>query len=96
MVEETVLEFMNTSLGVKVQPQDLAIAHRLKAGEKDKVRPVIVRFLNRKVRNEVYRAKKKLKDIGGQVYISEHLTKSASDLFFVARKMVKDKRLASA
>ena len=28
MVEETVLEFVNTSLGVKVQPQDLAIAHR--------------------------------------------------------------------
>ncbi len=97
MVEETVLEFMNVSLGVKVQPQDLAIAHRLKAGQNDKVRPVIVRFLNRKVRNEVYQAKKRLKNIAGnQVYISEHLTKSASDLFFAARKMVKDKRLTSS
>ena len=46
MVEETVLQFMKygrfmkMALVVKVQPQYLAIAHRLKAGVNDKVRPV--------------------------------------------------------
>lgn len=96
-VEGTVLEFLNSSLGVVVQPQDISIAHRLKSGPKDRVRPIIVKFKNQQVRNSVYRAKKQLKNTGSanRIYISEHLTKSASDLFFTARRMVKDKRIAS-
>ena len=89
------LEFLNTSMSVKVQSQDISVAHRLKAGPRDKTRPLIVRFVNRKVRNEVHRSKKKLKDIpSNEIYISEHLNKSTSDLFYSARKMVK--RIAAA
>ena len=33
------------------------------------------------------------KKSGTNVYISEHLTKSASDLFFEARKLLRDKKL---
>ena len=62
-VEGTVLAFLNSTLGVKVDALDVSIAHRLKAGPREKVRPIIVRFANRKIRNDVYRAKKKLKDI---------------------------------
>ena len=96
-VEGTVLEFFNSTLGVRVQPQDISVAHRIKAGLKEKVRPVIVRFQNRQTRNAVYRAKKNLKDmVGNHVFISEHLTKTASDLFYSARKLVKEKRITAA
>ena len=92
-VESTVLEFFNNKLGVRVGPQDISVAHRLKATERDKVRPVIMRFLSRKVRNAVYRAKKQLRDTNQGVYISEHLTKTASDFFFSARKLLKEKKI---
>ena len=95
-VERTTLEFFNSSLGVAVTQQDVSIAHRIRAGPNDKVRPIIVRFNNRKVRNAVFRAKKMLKNDSRHIFISEHLAKLASELFFEARKYVKDKRLNSA
>jgi len=70
--------------------------HRMRAGPKDKCRPVIVRFTNRRVRNMVYAARKELKDLSDRVYISEHLTKAASDLFFDARRMVREKKIFAA
>jgi hypothetical protein len=92
-VEATALEFFNSTLGVKVSPQDISIAHRIKAGPKEKIRPIIVRFNNRKTRIAVLRAKKTLKDATDKIYISEHLTKTASDLFFTARKLLREKKV---
>lgn len=92
-VEATALDFFNTTLGVRVTAQDVSIAHRIKAGPKDKIRPIIVRFSNRKTRLAVLRAKKVLKDSSEKVFISEHLTKSASDLFFNARKLLREKKI---
>lgn len=45
-VDGTVLEFFNTTLGVAFQRQYISIAHRLKAGPKDRVKPVILRVRN--------------------------------------------------
>jgi hypothetical protein len=95
-VESTVIAFVKDSLGIDLLPRDVSIAHRIKAGPKDLARPIVVRFTSRKVRNLVYSSKKKLKDCGHRVFISEHLTKAASDLFFEARKLVRDKRLSAA
>lgn len=94
-VQRSVIEFTN-SLGVHVLPQDISVAHRIKAGKKDKVRPIIVRFVSRNVRNAVYSARKGLKDSNPPIFISEHLTKAASELFFEARKMVTDKKIHAA
>ena len=94
-VEKSVLAFCNDKLNVHVKDSDIAIAHRLKKGPRDSVRPVIVRFINRRVRNDVYFARKQLKGQNSQVFISEHLTKNASDLFFEARKLLKEKRIFS-
>ena len=66
-VEATALEFFNSTLGVRVTPQDVSIAHRIKAGPKDKNRPIIVRFSNRKTRLAVLRAKKVLKGSSDKV-----------------------------
>jgi hypothetical protein len=92
-VEKTVLTFLKDSLDLDVSSQDISIAHRLKAGSKDSTRPVIVRFTSRKVRNLVYNSKKRLKDCGRPIFISEQLTKNASDLFFDARKALREKKL---
>jgi len=68
-VESTVIDFCKDALGVVVSRGDISIAHRLKAGDGDIARPVIVRFTNRRVRNLVYNSKKLLKDHSG-VYSS--------------------------
>ena len=92
-VEATVLDFCNEVLGVRVDERDISIAHRLKATKNEQVRPVIVRFVNRKTRNAVYEARKRLKDLNKSIFVSEHLSKSASDLFYEARKLLKEKKI---
>jgi hypothetical protein len=99
-VENSVLSLCRDTLGVKIQPGDISIAHRLKAGPKDRVRPIIVRFNSRRVRNDVYAAKKELRQsntsTAERIFISEHLTKDASDLFYEARKLLKEKKIFAA
>jgi hypothetical protein len=95
-VEETVISFCRQSLQVDVSPQDISVAHRLRAGKKDQVRPVIVRFTNRRVRDDVYRARKLLKDNQEHIYINEHLTKSTANLLYESRQLIRDKKLHSA
>ena len=94
-VETTFISFCRESLHVEVSPHDLSTAHRMKAGPKDRVRPVIVRFTNRRIRDEVYRSRKLLKNNRDNIYISEHLTKSTSELFYEARKLLREKKLYS-
>jgi len=97
-VETTVLAFCRDALKLDVSPQDISTAHRLKAGPRDTSRPIIVRFTSRRVRENVFRAKKMLKDapLPNRVFISEQLTKSASSLFYEARKRQREKKLTSA
>ena len=83
-------------LHLEVQPSDISTAHRLKAGPKDKTRPIIVRFTSRRVRNQVYAAKKFLKGGTSKVFISEHLTKADSDLFYEARQLLRQKKIFAA
>ena len=93
-VESTVINFCRDALNVTLAPQDISVAHRLRAGPKDNVRPIIVRFTNRRKKDEIYRAKKSLKH-HANIFISEQLTKSASSLFFEARKLLRGKMINS-
>lgn len=93
-VESTVISFCKDTLKVDVSTSDISSAHRLRVGPHDKVRPIIVRFANRRKKDEVYRAKKTLKN-HSNIYISEQLTKSASSLFFEARKLLREKKIHS-
>jgi hypothetical protein len=96
-VESTVLAFCQDTLHIDISPSDISTAHRLRAGGKDKVRPVIVRFTNRRIRDAIYRAKKVLKNSSGAraIYISEHLTKHAAELFYECRKLLRNKKVHS-
>jgi hypothetical protein len=98
VLEDTVIELCQKSLGVAVQRQDISVAHRLKASAHDQFRPVIVRFTSRRMRDDVYRAKRELKTLPRDkaIYISEHLTRLASSVFFEARKLLRDKKLTAA
>lgn len=95
-VECTVLDFFRKDLNVDVSAEDISTAHRLRAGARDSVRPIIVRFVNRKTRNKVFSAKSQLKATGKRIFINEHLTKSNADIFYEARKMVREKRIYAA
>jgi len=92
-VESTVIDFCKDALGVNVSPGDISIAHRMKAGNRDSVRPIIVRFAKNRVRNLVYNSKKLPKNHSSRVFISEHLTKTASDFFYDARNLLCDKKV---
>ena len=103
-VETAVLNLCNDRLSIPVKLRDISVAHRLKAGKNDTCRPIIVRFTSRRVRDEVFRAKKRLftprdssdGNTAPKVFISEHLTKNATNLFYEARKLVRDKKLTAA
>jgi hypothetical protein len=97
-LEADIIDLCGKHLGVKVDLRDISVAHRLRASERDRCRPVIVRFTSRRIRDAVFRSKKELKVLPRDeaIYISEHLTKGASNIFFEARKMVKDKALYAA
>ena len=92
-VAQNVIKFCKDALGVALLPQDITVAHRLKPGQRDTVRPIIVRFVNRQVRNTVYRAKKELKNSRDRIFITEHLTKKNSDLFYEARKLLRERKI---
>jgi len=78
---------------VVVQPSEISIAHRLKAGPKDKNRPNLVRFTTCKARNEVFGAKRLFKSSAGGIFISEHLTKPPAELFYLARALLRERKI---
>ena len=95
-VESTVISFCRDTLHVDISQGDISTAHRLKKGKKDVFRPVIVKFTNRRSRDTVYRAKKQLKGRPNPIFISEHLTKFSSDLFYESRKLFREKKVKSS
>jgi hypothetical protein len=97
-LDQNIIDLCGHHLGVKVDPRDISIAHRLRASDRESCRPVLVRFTSRRIRDAVYRSKKSLKSLpkDASIFISEHLTKNASNVFFEARKLVKEKSLAGA
>jgi len=95
--EATFLRFCNDRLHIQLKPEDISTVHRLPRGNKDKVRPLVVRFASRRSRDAVLRAKKVLHTKpGDRIFVSEQLTKAASNMFFEARKLVREKKLHAA
>jgi len=95
-VKISVIAFCRDKLHVDHQPGDISSAHRMRKGDKDSTRPIIVRFVNFNTRDKVLRGKKSLRSSGSQIFISEHLTHASSKLFFEARALVRLKKLDSA
>lgn len=74
-VEETVQEdvcmevtsLIGGSLGVKIKKSDIAAAHRLPSTNKDRPKPIIVRFYEKEVKFQVLKVRKKLKGTGKSI-----------------------------
>ena len=93
-----VLSLCANNLRIDVDESDISITHRLPKGKKDKYHPIIVRFTSRRIRDNVYRAKKNLRGQfksadGGGVYINEHLTKAHDSIYSECRRLVKAKKI---
>ena len=84
---------MFEEIGVKVKPLDIEACHRVPSKRKDNKKPLIVRFVNRKIRDNVFKARTKLKSRkdGGKIYINEHLSPHNRYLFNLALKRKKEK-----
>ena len=95
---EQVLHFVNTKLNVSIDAGDISATHRLPKGNKDKYKPIIVRFKSHRLRDTVYRARRNLRILATpgseSIYINEHLTKVNEHTFAHCRKLWKDKKVS--
>ena len=95
-VEQSVLKLFNQQLGVLVTPSDISIAHRIKMRNNHSPPITVVKFTNRKAREAVYNARRKLKQLSTPpIYINEDLNKSTAELFRQARALVKTRKIHS-
>lgn len=95
-VAETVIDMCRRDLNIQIQTQDVVEAFRMKPGPKDNCRPVLIKFANQRVRQELMSKKKVLREANRQIYFSDHLTKPIADMFAKARALVREKKLHAA
>ena len=86
---EGITTIFNDHMGLNLSPYDIDIAHRLGKYEDKKVRPIIVRFVQRQVKATVMRNTRKLKGIA--LSINEDLTKMNLEIVASIRLKGKDK-----
>ena len=79
-----------------VQPEDIAVSHRVGKAAEGKPRPVLVKFATRNIRERVFRAKKNIKtereknESLKHIYINEDLTRLRANLARRARSCRND------
>lgn len=93
-----VINYCQNNLNIEVTPNDISAVHRLPKGKYDRVRPVIVRFSNRRVRDQIFAVRRRMRpsrtESSSIVYVNEHLSKTNEQLFSKCRMMYKNKQVA--
>lgn len=93
-----VINYCQNNLNIEVTPNDISAVHRLPKGKYDRVRPVIVRFSNRRVRDQIFASRRRMRpsrtESSSIVYVNEHLSKTNEQLFSKCRMMYKNKQVA--
>ena len=80
-LEEHVVGYLNSHLHVNIQSSNISTYHTLKSlknNGKNNTEKIIIRFVNRKKKNEILKKCKNLR--GTKVFINEHLTKEIKNL----------------
>ena len=101
-VTKLILELFNGRMNLNVTENDISKTHRLSSNRNDMasstrtVPPIIVCFVRRSTRDQVYAARKMLKSTARGVFINEHLTPGNSLIFARARLLVKQNGLTAA
>ncbi|KAL1448407.1 hypothetical protein WDU94_012390 [Cyamophila willieti] len=94
---ENIVCKLGEKIGVPINfKQDVQAAHRNPS--RNAIQPIIVRFVNRQLRNKFVQTgrTKKLRHGDNYVYFNDHLTPMNSKIFFEARSLYKAKKLKGA
>lgn len=97
-VAQSVIDFCKTSLDINLSSKEITSAHSLrrKGGSNDSD-TILVKFGNVSTRNEIYRARLRLKKTSHQsenrIFINENLTPKNAQIFASTRKLRKEGRL---
>lgn len=98
---DLIADICTKRLGIDVGRQDISIAHRLRRGKSGSIRPIIVRFVSRQTRDEVYRARRLLRQptkstdhTGTAIFINEQLSKTNSEIYFRTRRLLRNKQIS--
>ena len=86
-----IVKNIGSLVDVCIEDKDISISHRIKSGT-SAISPIIVKFTRRGVRDNLYKARTKLKNITSgnlglgrqgenKIFIQESLTSSRKDLF---------------
>lgn len=101
LVQE-ILNICNNTLNVPITTSDISVAHRVgssssASNSSQSSPPIVVRFTSRRARDNVFAARKKLKDSNlPGLYINEHLSTDMAKIFKQARDLIKSKKIHSA
>ena len=79
-----VIDFLNVRLGLRIQWQDICIAHRLGPIEENRYRSIIVKFVRRTTKLNILENRHRLK--GSGIVIAEDLTPENNKLFWELRE----------
>lgn len=95
-----VISMCNSRLGLSLSEADISSAFRISRRGKDNHRPIIVKFISQRTRDQVYMARLSLRRSRwdrdeSKIFINEHLTQLNALIYAGARKLVKEKRATS-
>ena len=83
--EEKALRVFHEKMGLRyIKPEHTEAAHRVGKKVAGKTRPIIVKFVSRKTKQDVIKNRRKLKNSDPKVVIVEDLTKHTFNLFLQA------------
>lgn len=88
--EQQVVSFLQ-GRGVHLDPEDLEACHALPSRHREAKPTIILRFANRKRKNELMKQGRNLR--GTDVYLNDHLTKKNSEIAGKARHLKRNKKI---
>ena len=96
---ETIVKAISSKIGVEINDTDIEACHRLKSRDRGP-KPVIVRFVNRRICEDIHKKKKNLKDmslaeinglgIHSRIFFNENLCPFYQKLFRMCYKLKKN------
>ncbi len=93
-LKSKVVEVLNNKMNLKhITTRNIDDAYRMGKQKSTGPRDIILKFLERSTKNEVYRSRLKMAREDNPIYINEDITTRRSKLFYDARKMKKSGKL---
>ena len=90
---QIVIDIAKKMLDKNIEPNEIDRSHRIGRPNRNKARPIIVKFVSYNMKRETFRARKRLNFAGQDakgVYINEDLTKTRQQMLSLARALQKD------